>query len=122
MINRVKEWLNKHLIDEWRFGAKFWSTRLQVLGGVLLLLSHFPDYAIQAFALLPLEIKSQLPKDLLYWLGLASIGGGVISRFLKQQKLDQERAELEAKRHQQENVKASSDVTTGQEGSHGSNS
>ena len=88
---KTKDWFGAHLIDDWKFGWKFWSIRFQVLGTFLLLLTALPDYALQAFALLPSDVKATLPKDLLYWLGIASIIGGAISRFFKQAKLDASR-------------------------------
>ena len=58
------------------------------MGAFLLLLANVPDYAIQSLALLPPDIKAMFPEDMLYWLGIGSVVGGIIARFFKQFKLD----------------------------------
>jgi len=79
-------------ISNWRQGWKFWSVRLQVLGAALLAFSlQAPDYAIQALAILPVDIRAGIAPKLIQYIALGSVIAGVIARYIKQRKLDSAR-------------------------------
>lgn len=76
------------LIPEWRKGWRFWSTRLTSLGLVLLsFIEVFPNVAISAWTVLPLDIRSEIPSDYVRWTGYIIILFGIIARFIRQEKL-----------------------------------
>lgn len=98
------------LIKDWRLRWKFWSVRLQALGAALLTFSlAAPDYAIQAIAILPAELRAGIDPEHIQYLALASVIAGTAAQFIRQQKLDAERRRLETERERltQEQLDAS---------------
>ena len=84
-----------HLIRDWRLAWRFWSVRLQALGAALLAFSlAAPDYAIQALAILPVDIRAGIAPELVQYVALASVVAGIIARYIKQQRLADEAAAL----------------------------
>lgn len=83
------------LIRDWRLAWRFWSVRLQALGAALLAFSlAAPDYAIQALAILPVDIRAGIAPELIQYVALASVVAGIIARYIKQQRLADEAAAL----------------------------
>lgn len=67
---------------------KTWSVRINAIaftiGGWLV---AFPDSAMQAWAMLPPDIKSVLPANVLQIISYALIGASVLSQYVRQNKL-----------------------------------
>lgn len=85
------------LIPEWRLGWRFWSVRLQALGAALLAFSlAAPDYAIQALAILPLDIRAGIAPELIQYVALGSVVAGIIARYIKQRRLAEQQPDQAA--------------------------
>lgn len=73
------------LIPEWRHGLKLWSVRLQLIGLALLgFFAQFPDVALDAWNMLPADIKALLPETFVRWFGFVFLVASPIARFIKQ--------------------------------------
>lgn len=77
---------------------KTWSVWLTGAGVALgVYLASSPDALIQAWLMLPPDLKALLPVNVAQYISYAIIALGVISKFIKQPKLEQQRKELENK-------------------------
>lgn len=77
---------------------KTWSVWLVGAGTVLgVYLASAPDALVQAWLMLPPDLKALLPVNVAQYISYALIALGVISKFIRQPKLDQQRKELEKK-------------------------
>lgn len=77
---------------------KTWSVWLIGAGTALgVYLAAAPDALVQAWLMLPADLKAMLPVNVAQYISYALIALGVISRFIRQPKLDQQRKELEQK-------------------------
>ena len=80
--------LKLELIEDWRNFWRFWSVRLGVIGSALTaFLIAFPDHALQAWALLPSDLKAFLPERYMPLVGVAIFVLSLIARVIKQSKL-----------------------------------
>lgn len=80
--------LKLELIEDWRNFWRFWSVRLGVIGSALTgFLVVFPDQALQAWALLPADLKAYLPEKYMPLVGVAIFVLSMIARVIKQSKL-----------------------------------
>lgn len=86
--------LKLELIEDWRNFWRFWSVRLGVIGSALTgWLVAFPDQALQAWALLPADLKAYLPERYMPLVGVAIFVLSLIARAIKQTKLEPKGAE-----------------------------
>lgn len=77
------------LIEDWRNFWRFWSVRLGVIGSALTgWLVAFPDQALQAWSLLPADLKAYLPEQYMPLVGVAIFVMSLIARAIKQTKLE----------------------------------
>lgn len=84
-MNKIKI----QLIEDWRNFWRFWSVRLGVIGSALTgWLIAFPDQALQAWALLPADLKAYLPERYMPLVGVAIFVMSLIARAIKQTKLE----------------------------------
>lgn len=82
------------LINDWRNFWRFWSVRLGVIGSALTgFFVAFPDQALQAWALLPADLKAYLPQQYMPMIGVAIFVLSLIARIIKQKKLENENAQ-----------------------------
>lgn len=89
-MNKIKI----QLIEDWRNFWRFWSVRLGVIGSALTgFLVAFPDQALQAWALLPADLKAFLPEQYMPLVGVAIFVLSLIARAIKQTKLEPKGAE-----------------------------
>ena len=83
-MNKIK----LELIEDWRNFWRFWSVRLGVIGSALTgFLIAFPDQALQAWLLLPADLKAYLPERYMPLVGVAIFVLSLIARVIKQSKL-----------------------------------
>lgn len=77
---------------------KTWSVWLTGAGAALgVYLASAPDALIHVWAMLPPDLKSMLPVNVAQYISYALIALGVISQFIRQPKLAEQRKELEHK-------------------------
>ena len=77
---------------------KTWSVWLIGAGTALgVYLAAAPDALVQVWLMLPPDLKAQLPVNVAQYISYALIALGVISKFIRQPKLDEQRKELEKK-------------------------
>lgn len=75
---------------------KTWSVWLSAAGVALgVYLASAPDVLVQAWLMLPPDLKALLPVNVAQYISYALIALGVISKFIKQPKLDEQRKEME---------------------------
>jgi hypothetical protein len=76
------------LIAQWQSFWRMWSIRFTAIGTVLLTyLINSPDVIIQAWNILPAELKSVIPVDYTLYISIALLILGILSRVIKQEKL-----------------------------------
>jgi hypothetical protein len=75
---------------------KTWSVWLSAVGVALgVYLASAPDALVQVWLMLPPDLKALLPVNVAQYISYAIIALGVISKFVRQPKLDQQRKEME---------------------------
>lgn len=80
--------LKLELIEDWRNFWRFWSVRLGVIGSALTgYLVAFPDQALQAWAMLPADLKAYLPERYMPLVDVKIFVLSMIARVVKQSKL-----------------------------------
>lgn len=76
------------LIPEWRKCHKMWSIRLGVLGSAIIgFVTAFPDAAVQAWNLVPGELKAFIPEQYLPLVGVAVFVASLLARLVRQSDL-----------------------------------
>lgn len=89
------------LIEDWRNFWRFWSVRLGVIGSALTgYLVAFPDQALQAWAMLPADLKAYLPERYMPLVGVAIFVLSMIARVIKQSKLQPKEGAEDAQSNQ----------------------
>jgi hypothetical protein len=76
------------LVAYWREFWRHWSVQLGALG--MLFISGFvmfPDYALQAWVMLPSDLKAMLPQQLVGYIGIGILVLSFIAKFIKQKNL-----------------------------------
>lgn len=77
------------LIPTWQSFWRFWSIRFAVLGSMLLtFVTAFPDAALQAWLMMPQDLKQFLPP---HYLQIVSVGLfilSIVARLIKQPKIE----------------------------------
>lgn len=88
-------------IEDWRDFWRFWSVRLGVIGSALTgFLIAFPDQALQAWLLLPADLKAYLPERYMPLVGVAIFVLSLIARVIKQSKLQPNQGAEDAQSNQ----------------------
>lgn len=78
-----------NLIPNWKQSWKFWSVRFGILGTILTSIAlAAPEAVLYAWAALPEDIKSHMPPAVIKWMGIGIMTLSVISRLIKQPKLE----------------------------------
>lgn len=81
-----------NLIPEWKSAYKMWSVRLGVLGSSIVgFVTVFPDQAIQAWNVIPPELKTFIPAQYLPMIGVAIYGASLIARVIHQPSLTKDK-------------------------------
>lgn len=76
------------LIPTWRSFWRFWSVRFTFLGGVLLtLVTSFPDAALQAWLMLPQDLKQFIPPHYLQIVSVGLLLLSILARLITQPKV-----------------------------------
>ncbi|MFV5078302.1 hypothetical protein ACJ42O_017085 [Klebsiella pneumoniae] len=84
----IRKYSSLEFVSHARLLFKAWSVWLATLGTVLgAYVQSFPDAALQAWAILPPDIKSYLPPNILGFISQAMIVLAVLSQFVRQTKL-----------------------------------
>lgn len=77
---------------------KAWSVWLSGIGAVLgVYLASAPDTLVHVWLMLPPDLKAVLPVNVAQYISYAMIALGVVSQFIRQPKLEQQRKEMEQK-------------------------
>lgn len=98
MLFIVHKYTRLEFVAHARLLWKTWSVWLIGLGTTLgVYLAAFPDALVQVWLMLPADLKAALPVNVAQYISYALIALGVISKFIRQPKLDQQRKELEKK-------------------------
>lgn len=80
------------LIEGWQKFYKLWSIRLGALGATIVsILVAFPDVALNAWALMPADLKAFIPPNYMPLIGVAIFVMSMVVKFIPQNKL---RAEI----------------------------
>jgi hypothetical protein len=86
------------LIEDWKLVRKKWSFIFNTIGTSLLAyLTIAPDAIIQAWNFLPDDMKSFVPVKYSLYIPMILFVLGILSQYIKQQKLETERDKLIAK-------------------------
>lgn len=94
----VNKYTRLEFVAHARLLWKTWSVWLIGAGTALgVYLSAAPDALVQVWLMLPADLKAALPVNVAQYISYALIALGVISKFIRQPKLDQQRKELEKK-------------------------
>lgn len=94
----VHHYTSLHFVEHARLLWKTWSVWLTGAGVAMgVYLASSPDALVQAWLMLPPDLKALLPVNVAQYISYAIIALGVISKFIKQPKLEQQRKELEKK-------------------------
>lgn len=79
------------LVGYWRKWWKLWSVWLSTFGILVLTFAvYFPQYALDAWNMLPPDIKNSIPPEFLQKISIGLWVASLISKFIKQKKLTQE--------------------------------
>jgi hypothetical protein len=82
------------LIEGWQKAHKFWSVRLGVIGTALTaLFLAAPEAALHAWAVMPEDVKSMLPPEVIKFMGIFILGSSFVARIVKQPKLEKKEDE-----------------------------
>lgn len=85
------------LVAHWRLIFRQWSFWLTSLGTLATgLLVASPDWLLQAWAMMPEDLKAAIPAQYRPFIGVAVIGLGVLAKFIKQAKLELAKIEAQA--------------------------
>lgn len=80
--------MKPELIENWRQCWRFWSVRLAAVGTALTgLLIAFPDAALYAWALMPVEFKAAIPPQYMPLIGVGVFVLSIVARLIRQDSL-----------------------------------
>ncbi len=81
------------IVPHWRLIFKQWSFWLGVVGTALTsALLALPDLALQVWLMMPADLKATIPEHYTPFIGVGVFVLGLIAKFVRQAKLDAERA------------------------------
>lgn len=76
------------LIEDWRECWRFWSVRLAAVGTAITgLLVAFPDAALAAWAVMPVEFKDAIPPQYMPLVGVVVFALSIVARLIRQDSL-----------------------------------
>ena len=80
-------WFHWKTTDEIRVWWRLWSVNLGILGTTITTaLVAFPDWAINAWSMMPYEARQYIPQQYMPLIGVGIFVLSMISRFIKQHK------------------------------------
>lgn len=86
-----------HLINGWRTWHKWWSTRLKIIG---LLLIAAPEAIIHAWSMIPHDIKTTIPADWVSSTGIFLVVASSFAQIIRQTSItDSEKSKYESDNH-----------------------
>lgn len=85
--------MKPQIVSHWRLIFKQWSFWLGVAGTVLTsALLALPDLALQVWLMMPSDLKATIPERYTPFIGVGVFVLGLVAKFVRQAKLDAERA------------------------------
>ncbi len=105
------------LIPHWREAWRYWSLRLTTLGTLLITyLTASPEAVLQAWAVLPEDIKAFLPPNYSKFVAIGILALGAVARIIKQPKAEEKiavkEAVTEAKKAEEQNTASTNSTLT----------
>lgn len=92
----VRKYSSLEFVAHAKLLFKAWSVWLASIGSALSAwVQSFPDAAMSAWNMLPPDIKSFLPQNFLGFIGAFMVAMAVISQFVRQRKLVEQKQQLE---------------------------
>lgn len=94
----IRKYTSLEFVSHAKLLFKAWSVWLSSAGALLgVYLLQAPDALLGAWHMLPDELKAMLPVNFSQYVSYLLIGLGIISQFIRQRKLLQQKNQLEAK-------------------------
>lgn len=93
----IRKYTTLEFVEHARLLFKTWSVWLTSLGSAISAwVQSFPDAALNAWNILPPDIKSFLPQQYLGYIGAFMVAMGVIAQFVRQRKLLERKQQLDS--------------------------
>lgn len=93
----IRKYTTLEFVEHAKLLFKTWSVWLASLGSAISAwVQSFPDAALNAWNVLPPDIKSFLPQQYLGYIGAFMVAMGVIAQFVRQRKLLERKQQLDA--------------------------
>lgn len=94
----IRKYTSVEFVSHAKLLFKAWSVWLSSVGALLgVYLLQAPDALLGAWHMLPDELKTMLPVNFSQYVSYALIGLGVISQFIRQRKLVEQKQQMEVK-------------------------
>ena len=94
----IRKYTTLEFVEHAKLLFKTWSVWLTSLGSAISAwVQSFPDAALNAWNILPPDIKSFLPQQYLGYIGAFMVAMGVIAQFIRQRKLLDRKEQLDAR-------------------------
>lgn len=94
----IRKYTTLEFVEHAKLLFKTWSVWLTSLGSAISAwVQSFPDAALNAWNILPPDIKSFLPQQYLGYIGAFMVAMGVIAQFVRQRKLLERKQQLDAR-------------------------
>ena len=86
--------MKNKIVWDWRLIWRTWSFRFDVIAACLIgVLTAMPDWFVEVWNLLPMEFRNAIPEQHRPLVGLFFILLAMLSRFIRQNKLEVKRAD-----------------------------
>lgn len=93
----IRKYTSLELVSHAKLLFKAWSIWLSSVGALLgVYLLQAPDALLGAWHMLPDDLKTMLPVNFSQYVSYALIGLGIISQFIRQRKLVEQKQQMEA--------------------------
>lgn len=93
----VRKYSSVEFVAHAKLLFKTWSVWLASIGSALgAWVQSFPDAAMNAWNILPLDVKSVLPQNYLGFIGAFMVAMAVISQFVRQKRLVSQKQQMDA--------------------------
>lgn len=93
----IRKYTTLEFVEHAKLLFKTWSVWLTSLGSAISAwVQSFPDAALNAWNILPPDIKSFLPQQYLGYIGAFMVAMGVIAQFVRQRKLLERKQQLDS--------------------------
>ncbi len=87
---KIKVWLNDHLVEEAREWWMLWSTRLNAIGvAILAWIQIDPVGVLEVWNMMPESIQSVVPSNIFQLVAITLFLLGMMARFVKQPKVEE---------------------------------